>query len=713
MQISIIIPFHRGLHFLEDCLDSLKEQTKKDFEILLINDHTEEDLYSLLSSYQGEIQIRVLDLEDGTGVAAARNLGIEHAQGEYLYFLDSDDYLGKETLELLCDVLDHSNYSFVYGPMEYTWFNRHVFHETESGEVLQQKYIGDAVEDLLSGRLELGYLSVLNILIRKSEIFNIKFNKTLKLYSDIPVLMRILNSSNITFCETAFYIKRLHNDEILYPSLSGGKFDDRYEELIAAYQDIEDLDQNIKKEFDIKLLQGCQENFLREFRQEEVSIWEDSRFLGFHTYMKNVNSKIYKEKKYKKICYAFQNDRYSKAKRKINMMLAKEKLKRMLSDQRFFNRTINKYIFEKFSQKDNWVVFESFLGKNYSDSPKYIYQYILNHKRDYYQCIWILNDTSIKIPGNPIKVKRFSLKYFYYMTRAKYWVNNMRQPIWYAKRKSQVMLQTWHGTPLKKLVFDMDDVYSASPTYKRQVYSQSRFWDYLISDNPFSTKVFQSCFLFNKEKILETGYPRNDILYAEDRDQISENIKEELGIPQNKKVILYAPTWRDDEFYEQGQYKFKLKLDLKFLRQNIGEEYVILLRTHYFIADAIDVTRMEDFVFNVSKYDDIAELYLISDICITDYSSVFFDYANLRRPILFFTYDFEKYRDVLRGFYIDMEKDIPGPLLFTNEEIVEAVKDIEGIQEKFKEQYEKFYNRFCCFDDGHASERVIEQVFNR
>ena len=287
----------------------------------------------------------------------------------------------------------------------------------------------------------------------------------------------------------------------------------------------------------------------------------------------------------------------------------------------------------------------------------------------------------------------------------------MRQPKWFDKRKEQVFLETWHGTPLKKLVFDMDDVFSATPKYKMIVYSQSRNWDYLISDNPFSTEVFQSCFLYDKGKILETGYPRNDILYASNRDELAASIKAKLGIPEEKKIILYAPTWRDDEFYDQGEYKFQLKLDLKYLRKELGQEYMVLLRTHYFIADSIDVTGMEDFVVNVSKYSDIADLYLISDICITDYSSVFFDYANLRRPILFFTYDLEKYRDVLRGFYISIEDDVPGPLLFTNEEIVDAVKNIDKIEEQYKDKYDQFYEKFCSFDDGHAAERIVERVF--
>jgi CDP-glycerol glycerophosphotransferase len=116
-------------------------------------------------------------------------------------------------------------------------------------------------------------------------------------------------------------------------------------------------------------------------------------------------------------------------------------------------------------------------------------------------------------------------------------------------------------------------------------------------------------------------------------------------------------------------------------------------------------------VFNGSQYEDVSRLYLASDICITDYSSVFFDYANLKRPMLFFVYDLDSYADEIRGIYFDMEKELPGPLLHTNEELVAALKNMDEITEKYKERYEEFYARFCNVDDGHASERIIETVF--
>ena len=176
-------------------------------------------------------------------------------------------------------------------------------------------------------------------------------------------------------------------------------------------------------------------------------------------------------------------------------------------------------------------------------------------------------------------------------------------------------------------------------------------------------------------------------------------------IREEERKVLY------DEYYGKGQYKFKLKLDLEMMKEELGDEYVILLRTHHYIADALDVTGVEDFAYNLSKYDDITEIYLISDICITDYSSVFFDYANLKRPMLFYTYDIDKYRDVLRGFYIDMEKELPGPLVYSTKEVIDQIKHLDEMNQKYAQRYEVFYDKFCSIDDGNASQRAVEAVF--
>jgi CDP-glycerol glycerophosphotransferase len=398
-----------------------------------------------------------------------------------------------------------------------------------------------------------------------------------------------------------------------------------------------------------------------------------------------------------------------KALKLANQHLAKIKLRKIMKNKNELYKYLykNKYSHEPI--EENWVMFETFMGKNYSDSPKYIYEYLAQHNTKNYKFIWVLNNDT-KPPYGATVVRRFSREYAYYLAKSKFFVFNVRQPLWFVKRPGQVFLETWHGTPLKKLVFDQDEVTAASPLYKAQFFRQKQEWDYLIAANPFSTETFRRCFKFDNE-MLEVGYPRNDLMYHPDREKIALELKKKLGIPLDKKTILYAPTWRDDEFYGAGQYKFTLRLDLQKMKEALSDEYVILLRTHHYIADNLDVTGVEDFAINLSKYDDITEIYLVSDICITDYSSVFFDFANLKRPVLFYTYDIDKYRDILRGFYIDINTEVPGPLLYTTEEVIESIQKIDQVTEQYKERYAQFYDRFCSVDDGNASKRTVERVF--
>src|SRR5699024_630011 len=336
-----------------------------------------------------------------------------------------------------------------------------------------------------------------------------------------------------------------------------------------------------------------------------------------------------------------------------------------------------KRVFKNMDFKDNLVVFESFQGKSYSDSPKYIYEYMLENKRDY-KYVWVMNKP-VKIPGKPETVKRFSLKYYYYLARAKYVISNVRMPNSYIKRDGQSYLQTWHGTPLKRLAGDMADVHMPSTNtarYKINFNRETDKWDYLIAPNQYSADIFRRAFWFDNT-MLKTGYPRNDILVNCSDSETINKLKYHLALPADKKIILYAPTWRDDEYYEAGKYKFDLNLDLHRLKEELRDEYIILLRMHYVVTSNIDLTGLEGFAYDVSSYSDVSELFLISDMLITDYSSVFFDYSNLKRPILFYTYDIEKYGGQLRGFYIDMATELPGPLLMTTDDVINAIANID------------------------------------
>lgn len=371
-------------------------------------------------------------------------------------------------------------------------------------------------------------------------------------------------------------------------------------------------------------------------------------------------------------------------------------------------------IYEKASENhvdDSMIFFESFFGKAYSGNPKYIYETMLEMGMDKdYTFVWAYSgeDKDI-IPGNPIIVDRFQPgDYYKYLALSKYWVNNIIFPI-HTKRPGNVYLQTWHGTPLKKLGFDIT-IPGPEVQGRQNFYHESRNWDYLISSNPYSSKIFRRAFKYNKE-MLELGYPINDIFFK-DNDEFVANLKSKLGINPDKKVILYAPTWKDDEKNESWQHYFNLEIDLNRLYEEFSDEYVFILKMHHLVSENLVIDdKMKDFAIDLSSYDDIQELYIMSDMLITDYSSVFFDYAHSKRPILFFVPDLNHYIENVRGLYLNMEKELPGPLVRDNDELIDIIRNIDDVTSEYSDKYDEFYERFCSLCNGNSAREIIEKVF--
>lgn len=390
---------------------------------------------------------------------------------------------------------------------------------------------------------------------------------------------------------------------------------------------------------------------------------------------------------------------------KIAVKSIKKAAKRMA---RLFYRVIGGIL----PVQNKLIVFNCSNGRNYAGNVKYIYECMVDQRLDKkYKCVWFFRDINTKVPGDAKVVKYGRLAYLYYMAIAKIWVFDVRQPAFIIKKKKVKYIQTWHGTPLKKLALDMDDVFMANgesiDVYKKKFNDNAQTWDYLISQNPFSTETFRRCFAFKKD-MLKIGYPRNDILIKENNPESLIKIKKELGLPLDKKILLYAPTWRDDEFSHDKQYKFCTKMDFDLLKQELEKEYVIIVKYHYLISDAIDWTPYKGFAYNFDATHDISILYLVSDILITDYSSVMFDFSVLKRPMFFYCYDLEKYKNHLRGFYFDFEAEAPGPISETTVQLIQHIKG--NNEEEYKERYEKFSEKYNPWDDGNASRKVVELI---
>ena len=368
---------------------------------------------------------------------------------------------------------------------------------------------------------------------------------------------------------------------------------------------------------------------------------------------------------------------------------------------------------------DRKVYFQTFSGRGYSDSPKAMYEYMMKAP-EYadFRFVW-----SFKEPEKFSFLKNSRTEVVKFRSRAdnkalrtaKYWISNYRMLDHQHPRKGQIYVQCWHGTPLKRLGYDLeasDNSMNSIGEIRSKYRTDAKKFSYLISPSPFCTEKFATAWNLVKtgqtHKIIEEGYPRNDHLINATAEERTE-LRKKLGA-DGKKVILYAPTWRDNQHTSGQGYTYKTEVDFDKLRKELGEEYIILFRAHYLVANSFDFDRYRGFVEDVSSYSDINDLYIAADILITDYSSVFFDFANLRKPEIFYMYDLEEYANELRGFYISLD-ELPGPIVRDEDALIAAVRAAEGWQPD--EKYEAFLKRFNPKDDGNASARTLARIIER
>lgn len=368
-------------------------------------------------------------------------------------------------------------------------------------------------------------------------------------------------------------------------------------------------------------------------------------------------------------------------------------------------------------QKKKLVYFESFHGKQYSDNPRAIYQFMKKHYPDY-TLVWGVTKgseaifESLQIPF----VTRFSIKWFFVMPRAAVWVINTRTPLWLAKNKKTLYLQTWHGTPLKKIGCDIPDV--KIPGYTKKSYTEefaaeSKRWDLLMSPNYYSSKIFRQAFRYNGI-IREYGYPRNDqLLNTLDQREKLNDLKEKIGISLDKKIVLYAPTWRETEQQIKGQYQFTMPFPFEEITDKFGDEVLLLVRMHYLVAQQFDFSRFSNQIVDVSDYLDMSDLLWVSDLLITDYSSCMFDYVLTDRPIIYYLPDQEEYKNELRGFYFDLEEELPGPIAATSDELIEQLKQWQIRPERIKSShYQTFKQKFATCETGEAARKISAEILN-
>jgi CDP-glycerol glycerophosphotransferase len=363
------------------------------------------------------------------------------------------------------------------------------------------------------------------------------------------------------------------------------------------------------------------------------------------------------------------------------------------------------YVFRIFPVQKNKIFFQNFNGKGYGDNPKYIAQEIIRRGLDY-KLVWaVRKQYNANFPKEILTVNFKSIRAIYEESTAIIWIDNCRKQPYVRKRKKQYYIQTWHGGPsfvLKKIERDVKN--SLSPYYCNQAIRDSSLVDLLISCERNKQAVYRHTFWYNGE-IMESGSPCLD-LYFTGKHGIKEKVYAHFNLEANTKIVLYAPTFRDN--FDSAVYDVNFTAILSYLTHSTGSKWVFLVRLHPEIAGKADCITYNDSIINASHYDDVQELMLASELLISDYSGTMLEFMMTGRPIFLYAKDYNEYLTE-RNFYINLE-ELPFPLAKTNAELLQNIAQFDNAVYKIK--LEEFKKYIGIIDDGNASTKVVDKIWN-
>lgn len=359
----------------------------------------------------------------------------------------------------------------------------------------------------------------------------------------------------------------------------------------------------------------------------------------------------------------------------------------------FHQRRMDRAYLEGGHEPQRSVYLESFYGRLATCNPYAIDRVLARDHPDWTR-YWGVADISVPVPPGAVAVVEGTQAWFDARARSRYVVVNDWLRRRFVPQPFQTVLQTWHGSMFKRIGLDRPNVGAST---RQALETERDKWDVLLSQNPHSTEILRSAYGWTGT-FYEEGYPRNDALVQGS----GEAVRAALGIRPEQKVVLYAPTWRDNA---AGLVVF---LDLQRLTEELGDDYVVLLRGHSRTVGHGASVRQAG-VIDVTTYPSITELFLAADAMITDYSSVMFDFSVTRRPMIFYVPDLDAYRDDIRGVYFDLEEHAPGPVVATQEQVVAAIRAMDD-PAPYAGRYARWVERFNALDDGHSADRVVARL---
>jgi CDP-glycerol glycerophosphotransferase len=722
IDISVVIPVYRSAPYIEQAIRSVADHTACQFEIIAVDDESPDNSVEIITALQRDIpQLRLLS-HPNMGGARTLNRGLSEARGRYVMFLDGDDWVKPHALDILLERAERDGSEIAMGVLE-RW------SEGRLSDVFDTRPI--VTSQILTGEEKSTARIIYENSFYTGAIFRRDFLNSQDiwfpdlLYADRPfaVTARVLaNQVSITPLTVAIWRKREDpenlsiTDQTYNPAIFQAKvvsYLETYDRLVQ--RDCTSEARELLRHIIPRLFWNLDKLISHDYttaiaRSVQVFVWaisaiKDDVTLGLRQRLILDQVGFY-DPEYAH-AYIKQLDRIiAEGRDKPNSALSQD----MIALKHVgLPRTPMTAV--DFPKDPEMVLFDTNFGRSYGGVPKYIYR-MLNMSGYAFKAVWVYGHGQ-KMPSHPVGaifVEYKSPEYYAALSRAKYWVTNIKIASPY-KPKGTILLQTWHGTPLKKLGLDIE-MSGPEVDARADLLEQAKNWDYLISPNAYSSEIFRRAFDF-QGKVLETGYPSNAPLVPTRLAKSTADARARFGVPEGRKVVLYAPTWRDNQrIGNSWNFRFRLQLDLHRLQARLGETHYFLIRLHHLSRKALPDDAFEafnGFAHNVSAAPDTTELMAAADILITDYSSIFFDFAVTRRPMIFYMYDRDSYVEGMRDFYLNPDDVLPGPIVEDENSLIAALQ-AENFAD-FSTRYERFSAQFNSLDDGYAGRRVINEVF--
>jgi len=362
------------------------------------------------------------------------------------------------------------------------------------------------------------------------------------------------------------------------------------------------------------------------------------------------------------------------------------------------------FLFNKiYGLKKKKVVFTSFSGKWYSDNPKAI-SVKLHELYPEFEIVWLFKNPEEKqaiVPAYVRTIKSDSVKALKELATAKFWVDNFGKSKYIYKSKNQVYIQTWHGDRGFK------NVLHNVPKNIKKHYLEEKKCDLMTAGSTTGKKKLSTAFVYHGP-FLEYGSPRNDQL-IEDSQERRNDIKNKLNISVHSKIVLFAPTFRK---VNRGKKQCVRELNLAEVLQKLKEltncDWKCLVRAHPGSSPGLSLEKNKDQnIIDVTMYEDMADLLLIADLLITDYSASAGDFVLKKKPVILFQPDQERYLLEERTFYFNIDES-PYMVAKNQEELIERIIVLN--EKTAKKNCEDILSFYGAYETGKASEKVVEYM---